>query len=98
MAGTELPHGPVVNSRLVVAGGLLTTLGAVISLIGTSIVAGAVVAAVRQWARSEERRELMVKAKAAANAAASSWRQEGGRHITLLPDAAAPTGVGVPHP
>lgn len=83
--------GAYLNNRVLVVGGALAAVGAAMWTAGGLIAGSALFSAVRQWALSEQRRDLMLKAKtvsnAAATAAASAWKQQAPGTITL-PDVA----------
>ena len=85
---------PLVNNRLLLNGSVLTVIGGAIAVTGTSMVAGAILSALRQWSQSEQRRDLAAKARsattAATMAATSAWKQQAPTSIRL-PDATSPT-------
>lgn len=66
---------PMVNGRLLVAGGILTAVGGVLGLAGAALAGGALVSAFRQWVQSEQTAARMANAKLAARAGAEAWRQ-----------------------
>jgi len=82
-AGTE---SPMLNTKLLLSGGVVAAVGAVIWMAGSSMAAAAVFTAVRKWSTSDQRRELQAKARTASTAASAAWKQHPSRTITL-PDA-----------
>lgn len=79
----------LVNTRLVVVGGAIAALGAAAGAVGAMVLGAAAMSALRQWAQSEQRQELVAKAKLASAAAADSWRRQMASDI-VLPDARTP--------
>ena len=88
-----------VNNRLLLNGGALAVIGWAITVTGTSMVAGAILSAIRQWSQSEQRRELTAKARiataAATAAATTAWKQQHPGSIRL-PDTASPSRTTTP--
>ena len=78
----------MLNTRMVMVGGVLTAIGAAICTIGASLAGAAMMSALRQWAQSDQRRELAAKARLASTAAAGAWRGQGPRDV-VMPDVAA---------
>jgi len=83
---------PVLNTRLVTIGGMLTALGAAISTVGASLAAAATVSALRQWAQSDHRRYLQAKARTASTAAMTAWREHPAREV-VMPDVGERVGA-----
>jgi len=86
----EETSAPMLNNRLVVIGGVLTVVGDAIGMVGTTLVGVAITSVVRQWAQSEQRQQLVAKARMASTAAASAWK--GPREIRVPERGQVPVG------
>lgn len=68
------------NSRVMIVGGALMAVGAVIGLAGLAVTGGALTVAIRRWVREMEEppadlaRRKWAQAKAATAAGASAWQ------------------------
>jgi hypothetical protein len=82
MTNSSAPDGPAfrLNTRPLIAGGVLMGLGGLLGLAGIVVSGSALAAAMREWARRQEvppselARQHWARAKAATAAGASAWR------------------------
>jgi len=83
---------PQLDTRALLIGGMIVAAGVTVAGFGASVLGAAVLSAARDWAQSEQRRELTAKARLASAAAAQAWR--GQPQQIVLPDARTPVATG----